>query len=133
MLMTLRLLSQDFLEVIFGVLTWTMRANARSLSTIYRFVGLHIFNPPFHILLSQLYVQRLKQLDVKGCADIYESLRRYTAKELLEGENQYDAGDFGKRNAEKGVIFTKLPPVLTVHLKRFDFSVDRMVRFIFAT
>jgi hypothetical protein len=26
-----------------------------------------------------------------------------------------------------GVIFTKFPPVLTVHLKRFDFDLQRMV------
>ena len=69
------------------------------------------------------------QLDVKGCSDIYESLRKYTGKEMLDGENQYDAGpSLGKQDAEKGVIFTKFPPVLTVHLKRFDFDLQRMVR-----
>ena len=68
------------------------------------------------------------QLDVKGCADIYESFKKYTCKEMLDGENQYDAGpEFKKQDAEKGVIFTKFPPVLTVHLKRFDFDLQRMV------
>ena len=48
---------------------------------------------------------------------------------MLDGENQYDAGpSLGKQDAEKGVIFTKFPPVLTVHLKRFDFDLQRMVR-----
>ena len=47
---------------------------------------------------------------------------------MLDGDNQYDAGpEFGKQDAEKGVIFTKFPPVLTVHLKRFDFDLQRMV------
>jgi ubiquitin carboxyl-terminal hydrolase 7 len=70
----------------------------------------------------------LIQLDVKGCSDIYESLRKYTGKEMLDGENQYDAGPaLGKQDAEKGVIFSKFPPVLTVHLKRFDFDLQRMV------
>jgi hypothetical protein len=30
-------------------------------------------------------------LDVSGCKNIYESFRRYTAKEMLVGENQYYA------------------------------------------
>jgi ubiquitin carboxyl-terminal hydrolase 7 len=48
------------------------------------------------------------QLDVKGCKDIYESLRKYTAKEMLDGENQYDAGpEFNKQDAEKGGMYMK--------------------------
>ena len=46
--------------------------------------------------------------------------------ELLDGENQYDAGEYGKQDANKGVTFTKFPPVLTIHLKRFDFDLQRM-------
>ena len=71
-------------------------------------------------------------MDVKGCTDIYQSFRKYTEKEMLDGENQYDAGpEFGKQDAEKGVIFKKFPPVLTVHLKRFDFDLQRMVSICF--
>ena len=66
------------------------------------------------------------QLDVKGSNHIYESFRRYIAKEMLEGDNKYDAEVHGKQDAEKGVIFTKFPPVLTIHLKRFDFDLHRM-------
>lgn len=67
------------------------------------------------------------QLDVKGCADIYQSFDKYISTEVLDGENQYDAGaNFGKQDAKKGVIFTKFPPVLTIHLKRFDFDLYRM-------
>lgn len=67
------------------------------------------------------------QLDVKGCADIYDSFRKYTTNEMLDGENQYDAGSaYGKQDAQKGVIFTKFPPVLTIHLKRFDFDMVTM-------
>jgi ubiquitin carboxyl-terminal hydrolase 7 len=67
------------------------------------------------------------QLDVKDCSNIYESFRKYTKKELLTGENKYYAGpEFKKQIAEKYVSFTKFPPVLTIHLKRFDFSLQRM-------
>ena len=31
------------------------------------------------------------QLDVKGCANVYESLRKFTMRDRLEGENQYVA------------------------------------------
>jgi ubiquitin carboxyl-terminal hydrolase 7 len=65
------------------------------------------------------------QLDIKGCKNIYESLQKYCEVEVLseKNENQYDAGEeFGKQDALKGVVFTKLPPVLTLHLKRFEFD-----------
>lgn len=67
------------------------------------------------------------QLDVKGCKTIYESFQKYIEVENLDGENQYDAGsEHGKQDAKKGVIFTKFPPVLTIHLKRFDFDFESM-------
>ncbi|KAJ1434059.1 hypothetical protein B484DRAFT_326390, partial [Ochromonadaceae sp. CCMP2298] len=64
------------------------------------------------------------QLDVKGCSDIYDSFRKYTTIEVLEGENQYEAEGYGKQDAQKGVTFERFPPVLTVHLKRFDFDLS---------
>ena len=67
------------------------------------------------------------QLDVKGCKNIYESFQKYVDNEMLDGENQYDAGlQYGKQDAQKGVIFTKFPPVLTIHLKRFDFDMNTL-------
>ena len=67
------------------------------------------------------------QLDVKGCDNIYQSFQKYIEKEMLEGDNKYDAGDeYGKQDAQKGVIFTQFPPVLTIQLKRFDFDMTRM-------
>ncbi|CAN0460917.1 unnamed protein product, partial [Discosporangium mesarthrocarpum] len=36
---------------------------------------------------------------------------------------RYDAGEeHGRQDAKKGVRFLKFPPVLTVHLKRFEFD-----------
>lgn len=73
------------------------------------------------------------QLDVKGCKDVYDSFKKYSEKEMLDGENQYDAGEDadgrprGKQDAEKGVVFIELPPVLTIHLKRFEFDMTLMV------
>lgn len=66
------------------------------------------------------------QLDVKGCRNIYHSFDKYIEVEMLDGENQYEAGEHGKQDAQKGVIFETFPPVLTVHLKRFDFDLQTM-------
>ncbi|VEL23917.1 unnamed protein product, partial [Protopolystoma xenopodis] len=42
--------------------------------------------------------------------------------ETLDGENKYDAGNFGLQAAEKGVIFTRFPPVLYLQLMRFQYD-----------
>eukprot|EP00957_Ditylum_brightwellii_P010946 829088-Ditylum_brightwellii.AAC.1 len=64
------------------------------------------------------------QLNVKGCPTLYESLQQFVHEEELEGENQYDASEagFGKQDAKKGVRIHTLPPVLNIHLKRFEFD-----------
>lgn len=68
------------------------------------------------------------QLDVKGCKDIYSSFEKYIHVEKLCDDNQYDAGKEhgGKQDAYKGVYFSQFPPVLTIHLKRFDFDLKTM-------
>ena len=65
------------------------------------------------------------QLDVKGCADLVSSFRKFVEVERLVGENQYEAEGHGKQDAEKGFRFTRLPPVLTIHLKRFEYDAVR--------
>eukprot|EP00118_Oscarella_pearsei_P005571 m.25698 g.25698 ORF g.25698 m.25698 type:complete len:1114 (+) comp28916_c0_seq2:103-3444(+) len=62
------------------------------------------------------------QLNIKGKKNIFESFDDYIASELLNGDNKYDAGDLGLQEAKKGVIFTKLPPVLNLHLMRFQYD-----------
>lgn len=66
------------------------------------------------------------QLDVQNMKDLYESLRNYTAEEILEGDNLYDAEHYGKQRARKGVRFIRFPPVIQFHLKRFTFDPTRM-------
>jgi len=53
---------------------------------------------------------------------VYESFRDYVATEMLEGDNKYDAGEYGLQDAEKGVIFDTFPPVLHLHLMRFQYD-----------
>lgn len=62
---------------------------------------------------------------------VYESFKDYIATEMLEGDNKYDAGEHGLQDAEKGVIFVKFPPVLHLHLMRFQYDpiTDNSVKF----
>ncbi|XVE61338.1 hypothetical protein DITRI_Ditri06bG0031400 [Diplodiscus trichospermus] len=70
------------------------------------------------------------QLDVKGCRDVYASFDKYVEVERLEGDNKYHAEEHGLQDAQKGVLFIDFPPVLQLHLKRFeyDFVRDMMVK-----
>lgn len=70
------------------------------------------------------------QMPVKGCKDLYASLDEYVKEELLDGDNQYHSDTYGKQDAKKGVRFKSLPPVLELHLRRFeyDFTTDSMAK-----
>lgn len=70
------------------------------------------------------------QLDVKGCCDVYASFDKYVEVERLDGDNKYQAEGHGLQDAKKGNLFTDFPPVLQLHLKRFeyDFMRDSMVK-----
>ncbi|KYR01948.1 meprin and TRAF domain-containing protein [Tieghemostelium lacteum] len=64
-------------------------------------------------------------LNVKGCKDLVKSFDKYTEVERLDGNNQYFAEGFGLQNANKGVKFLSFPPVLHLHLKRFEYDYDK--------
>ncbi|KAH9411799.1 ubiquitin carboxyl-terminal hydrolase [Ordospora pajunii] len=57
-----------------------------------------------------------KKLD----SSLIESLKRYVKPERLEGSNRYSCEKHGLVDAEKGVMFGELPPVIFVLLKRFN-------------
>ncbi len=72
------------------------------------------------------------QLPLKGKKDIMESFADYIKTENLDGENKYDAGpEHGMQDAEKGIFFTSFPPVLHLHLMRFQYDpvTDSSVKF----
>ena len=62
------------------------------------------------------------QLNVKGCADLMDSFRKYLEVEELKGEDMYEAEGYGKQEAKKGISFRHLPPVLQLQLKRFEYD-----------
>ncbi|OJJ48937.1 hypothetical protein ASPZODRAFT_129272 [Penicilliopsis zonata CBS 506.65] len=66
------------------------------------------------------------QLNVRGNKTLDDSFKDYIQVETLEGENKYDAGQpFGLQDAKKGEIFESFPPVLHLHLKRFEYDINR--------
>jgi ubiquitin carboxyl-terminal hydrolase 7 len=66
------------------------------------------------------------QLNVRGNKTLDDSFRDYIQVETLEGENKYDAGSpYGLQDAKKGEIFESFPPVLHLHLKRFEYDIHR--------
>lgn len=66
------------------------------------------------------------QLNVRGNKTLDDSFKDYIQVETLEGENKYDAGPpYGLQDARKGVIFESFPPVLHLHLKRFEYDINR--------
>ncbi|PLN77676.1 ubiquitin C-terminal hydrolase [Aspergillus taichungensis] len=66
------------------------------------------------------------QLNVRGNKTLDDSFKDYIQVETLEGENKYDAGPpYGLQDAKKGVIFESFPPILHLHLKRFEYDIHR--------
>ena len=69
-------------------------------------------------------------MQVKDCPTLGESFDKYVESEKLEGDNQYKTDEFGMQDAEMGIEFVEFPPVLQLHLRRFeyDFEYDRNVK-----
>ena len=61
----------------------------------------------------------------QGCRDVYESFDKYCEVEELVGENKYRTDSDGLQDAIKGLKFEVLPPVLQLHLRRFDYDYQR--------
>ena len=64
------------------------------------------------------------QMQVAGCNSLHGSLRQFVREEELRGDNQYNTRDptFGRQDARRGTRFKSLPPVLQLHLKRFEYD-----------
>ncbi|CAG8767861.1 28967_t:CDS:10, partial [Racocetra persica] len=62
------------------------------------------------------------QLSVKGCKNLDDSFLDYTQEKILDGDNKYKAEDYGLQVAKKGVMFESFPPVLYLHLDRFEYD-----------
>ena len=66
------------------------------------------------------------QLQVQGCGDLHSSLRHFVREERLSGDNKWNTQDpkLGKQEARRATRFKRLPPILHLHLKRFEYDVN---------
>jgi ubiquitin carboxyl-terminal hydrolase 7 len=62
------------------------------------------------------------QLTVKGCKGLMESFENYVQKEILDGEDMYEAEGHGKQRAEIGKKFVTFPNAMIIQLKRFEYN-----------
>ena len=62
------------------------------------------------------------QLAIDNCDNIYDCINKFTGKEELKGDNQYQTEKFGKQNAIKQTFFSKFPKVLCLQLNRFIYN-----------
>lgn len=56
---------------------------------------------------------------------MYASFDKYCEVEELVGDNKYRTDSHGLQDAVKGLKFESLPPVLQLHLRRFDYDYQR--------
>ncbi|GAB0492871.1 hypothetical protein MMPV_004141 [Pyropia vietnamensis] len=65
-------------------------------------------------------------LTVSGLKGVLEAFAAYTQVEMMDGDNCVRADGYEElQRAEKGAQFISLPPVLQLHLKRFDYDFSR--------
>ena len=64
-------------------------------------------------------------LQVRDCPNIRDSLRKYVAKDKIEN---YDTGDpkIGRQTVDVCMQFSEFPPLLQLHLKRYEFDLKRL-------
>ncbi len=68
-------------------------------------------------------------LSVKNKANLQQALELFVEGELMDGENMYLCGQCQARvPAVKRVTLQTLPPVLFIHLKRFEFDYENNVK-----
>ncbi|UJR08730.1 hypothetical protein I4U23_012987 [Adineta vaga] len=68
----------------------------------------------------------LLSVDIRHSQNLKESLEQYVIGELLDGPNAYHCEKCDKKvNTVKRTCFKRLPPVLAIQLKRFDYDWER--------
>ena len=67
-------------------------------------------------------------INVKGVSSFAESMKQVELPAFFTGSNQYNSELYGPVDAKRFVKVVKVPEVLIVQLKRFDYDVDRHQR-----
>jgi len=64
------------------------------------------------------------ELPINNSKSLIESLENFMAVSYLDGDNQYQVSDDNKYDAKIALQFKKLPPILFIQLKRFDYNFE---------
>ena len=65
-------------------------------------------------------------MDIKNHSNLTDSLHEYVKGELLDGSNAYYCERCDKKvDTTKRLCVKKLPPILVIQLKRFDYDYER--------
>lgn len=64
------------------------------------------------------------QLEVVGNETLDQSLQNLLVKEKLVGQNKYDSGEHGLQDSVKFNELVALPPIITLHLKRYKYDLE---------
>lgn len=67
------------------------------------------------------------QMPVQGCGGLRASLVSLVKEEKLSGDNRYNTRrpELGRQEARRGARLKSVPPVLQLHLKRFEYDARR--------
>ena len=63
-------------------------------------------------------------MPVQGCGGLRASLGSFVKEEKLSGDNRYNTRrpELGRQEARRGARLKSVPPVLQLHLKRFEYD-----------
>ena len=65
-------------------------------------------------------------IDIRNYSNLHDSLEQYVKGDLLEGDNAYLCEKCDKKvDTVKRICLKKLPPILAIQLKRFDYDWER--------
>ncbi|KAK4299795.1 hypothetical protein Pmani_027957 [Petrolisthes manimaculis] len=65
-------------------------------------------------------------IDIRNYSNLYDSLEQYVKGNLLEGDNAYLCEKCDKKvDTVKRICLKKLPPIMAIQLKRFDYDWER--------
>ncbi|KAG7177623.1 ubiquitin carboxyl-terminal hydrolase FAF-X-like [Homarus americanus] len=65
-------------------------------------------------------------IDIRNYSNLYDSLEQYVKGDLLEGDNAYLCEKCDKKvDTVKRICLKKLPPIMAIQLKRFDYDWER--------
>lgn len=112
----------------------TVRADAHESSQAKDFVATLFQGRTANVIrcLDVPYVSEMREcffdisLTVSGLKGVLEAFAAYTQVEMMDGDNCVRADGYEElQRAEKGAQFISLPPVLQLHLKRFDYDFSR--------